>query len=406
MTIPTGVDMQLKYKVQSALGTMATGGSGQQLRRVQSTLNLQKDTYQSNEIRADRQVADFRHGVRRVTGAITGELSAGTYEDFMAAVFRRDFTAVSAITGAALTISGSGPTYVVQRGSGSYISDGVKLGHVIRLSVGSLDAANLSKNLLVVALDADEATVVPLNGVALVAEGPISGCTVTVVGKVTYCPESSHTEKYYSIEHWYPTFSTDVSETFWDCVVDTLGIELPPTGIATLNFGIMGLDLTTAATENLTSATAVTTSGVLAAVNGVLRTSSGAMASVTGLSINVTNNCQMAGPVVGSNKGVDIVKGRHQVSGQITALFDSVTMRDAFIDESELSLYAAFTASNAAAADFVAFTIDRLKLGGADRDDGEGVKIVTLPFTALFNSSGGSSTTSDKTTMRVQDSLA
>jgi hypothetical protein len=32
-------------------------------------------------------------------------------------------------------------------------------------------------------------TVVPLNGVALVAEGPITGCTVSAPGKATYVPD-------------------------------------------------------------------------------------------------------------------------------------------------------------------------------------------------------------------------
>jgi hypothetical protein len=58
------------------------------LRRVSSTLNLVKDTYQSAEVRTDRQIVDFRHGVKRVTGMISGEWSPGTYWDFMEAVCR------------------------------------------------------------------------------------------------------------------------------------------------------------------------------------------------------------------------------------------------------------------------------------------------------------------------------
>jgi hypothetical protein len=400
----TGVDMQLKVKKQSALGTIASGGSGQLLRRVQSTLNLKKDTYQSNEIRSDYQVQDFRHGARKVEGSISGEISAGTYSLLIQSAMRRDFAAVTAITGLSVTIAGSGPTYTITRASGDFLAGNIKAGHVVRLSVGTLNAANINKNLLVISVTATVLTVVVLNGVAMVAEGPIASTTVTVQGKVTFCPQTAHTNDFYTFEHWYPTLSPTASESYWDCKVGGFNISLPPTGIATIEFPIMGLDMLAATSEALTSPTAATSTGVLAAVNGVLRNAAGAIANVTGLTINVTNNNSMAGPVVGLNKYVDIVNGRHMVTGQLTAIFDSVTLRDAFINETELALYAAFTADNTAAASFIAITIDRLKLGAADRDDSEGVKTVTLPFTALLNSPGTTST--DVTTLRVQDSAA
>ena len=61
--------------------------SEQQLRRVSSSFNLTKETYQSEEIRTDYQLSDFRHGVRSVEGNVSGELSAGTYADFLASAY-------------------------------------------------------------------------------------------------------------------------------------------------------------------------------------------------------------------------------------------------------------------------------------------------------------------------------
>lgn len=404
--VQTGVDMQLAYKAQSALGTAASGSGGQSLRRVQSTLELTKDTYQSAEIRPDYQVADFRHGFKKAGGTISGELSAGSYADFTAAFLRQAYTAVTAITGVSLTIAGSGPTYTVTRSAGDFLTGGIKIGHVVRLSVGSLNAANISKNLLVTGVTSTVLTVLPVNGVALVAEGPIATCTVTVTGKQSFCPTSSQTAKYFTIEHYYPNMSAVNSETFTDCVICDMALNLPPTGMATVDFNIMGLGMTTGTSQVLTSPTAVTTSGITAAVNGVLRASSGALANVTGIKINGTNNCSVAGPVVGSNVGVDVVKGRHVVTGEITAFFDSVTLRDAFLNETELGLYAVLTADSTAASSFIAISIDRLKLGGATRSDGEGIKTVTLPFQALYNTSGGSGISTEATTLRMQDSAA
>src|SRR5574340_1406595 len=89
----SGIAKRVQYKVESVYGTVpaATGPVGQSLRRVTSDLNLTKETYQSNEIRTDYQVSDFRHGVRSVAGTINGELSPGTYEDFFAAALMQEW---------------------------------------------------------------------------------------------------------------------------------------------------------------------------------------------------------------------------------------------------------------------------------------------------------------------------
>ena len=86
MTIAQGVKKVVSYKKQTGLGSPASGSGGQELRRVTSTINLTKDTYQSNEIRSDQQIADFRHGSKQVTGTLSGELSPGTYKDFLQSV--------------------------------------------------------------------------------------------------------------------------------------------------------------------------------------------------------------------------------------------------------------------------------------------------------------------------------
>lgn len=400
----TGVDMAVALKKQSALGTIASGASGIALRRVASSLNLKKQTYQSNEIATNYQLTDMRHGVRSVEGALQGELSPGAWYHCMQSALRRDFTSLTAASGLSITIAGSGPTYTVTRSAGSFLTDGFKLGHVIRLSAGSFNAANLAKNLMIVGLTATVATVVVCNGVALVAEGPIASSTVTATGKQTWCPATGHTKDFYTIEHWMSSLS--LSESYWDCVIGGMNIALPGSGLATVEFPVMGLDLTTAASQALTSPTAATTKSVTAAVNGVLRSSAGALANITGITLNLTNNCAPAGPVVGSNKNADIVCGRHIVSGQLTALFDSATLRDYFINETEVGLYLALTSDGTAAADFVAIAIDRIKLGACDRDDSEGVKTATIPFSALFNSAGGTGINTEATTLRVQDSAA
>lgn len=403
MTLATGVAKQLRYKVESAYGTAPGATGAQLLRRAESTIDLSKDTYQSNEIRSDYQVSDFRHGVRRVGGNIKGELSPGTYEDFIAAALRRDFAAVSAMTSLSITITGTGPTYTVARGSGSWLTAGVKVGHVGRLTAGSFNAANLNKNLLVTAVTALDLTVMPLNGVALVAEGPIASATFTLPGKQSYVPSTGHTDKSFSIEHYYADITK--SELFTGCKIGSVGIDLPPTGMASIDFGIAGQDVTTAGAEYYTTPTAMTSSGIVAAVNGLLLVGGTAVAICTGLNIKLNGNLS-GDPVVGSNVIPAQFQGRVLVDGQFSAYFQDATLRDNFLNEDEISLIAVLTTNEDADADFIGITLPRIKLGGAGKSDGEKGIIQTLPFTALLNTAGGAGISSEATTIVIQDSQA
>lgn len=403
MTIATGVAKQLRYKAESAWGVAPGVGSAQLLRRVTSSLALRKESYESAELRSDYQRADMRHGVRSVGGAINGELSPGTWKDFLAAAVRRAFAAVSSLTGLSLTVAGSGPTYTITRGSGSWLTDGVKAGMVGRLTAGAFNAANLNKNLLILSLTATVLTVKPLNGVALFAEGPIASATLAFPGGKTFAPTSGHTDPSFAFEHWHSDVS--VSELFLGCKLNQLDIALPPTGISTIDLDFMGKDMTSSGAQYFTSPTAETTTGVMAAVNGVLAVQGSPIAVLTGMNFSVRGGMQ-AEPVVGSNVYADIAEGRIAIDGQLTALFDGATLADYFDDETEVSLMAAFTTSNLAAADFIAFTLPRIKLSGADKDDGEKNLIQTLPFTALFNTAGGAGTSSESTTLMIQDSQA
>ncbi|WP_373379907.1 phage tail tube protein [Cupriavidus nantongensis] len=408
MPIAKGLFKQLRYKLQTGQGIAAGTTGGQILRRVTSDISLNKDTYQSEEIRSDQQIADFRHGVRRVAGTVNGEISPGTYADLIAAILRRDFAAVAAITGASITIAlgsllGSVQTYTVTRAAGSYLTDGIKAGDVVRLTAGTFNAANLNKNLLVLSLTATALTVIPLNGVALVAEGPIASATVSVPGKKTFVPTTGHTDKYITFEHWFSDISQ--SERFTDCKLAQMDLNLPATGMATLAAQVQGLDMVSAAAAYFAAPAAETTSGVVAAVNGVLLAGGAPVGLVTGMSASI--NANLTGdPVVGQNTLPDLYPGRVVVTGQFTAYFQDAVLRDAFVNETEIGITAALTTGNTAAADFLALTMSRVKLGGAAKDDGEKGLIQTFPFQALLNGAGGAGTANEKTTISVQDSLA
>lgn len=403
MAIAQGVKKVLSYKKQTGLGVPASGSGGQELRRVTSTINLTKETYQSSEIRSDQQIADFRHGSRQTSGTISGELSAGTYKDFLQSVLRRDFAAISSLTSAAVTIVAS--TGVITFQTGNPLTGGFKIGNVVRITVGSVAAANLNKNLLVTGVTASTLTVKTLNGSALADNATsITGVTVAATGKTTYVPETAQTQDYYTIEHWFSDVAQ--SEVYSDIMQTNAQVKIPANGMATIDFPLVGLNVTTGTSQVLTTPTAITTGGVTAGVNGLLLVAGTPVAIVTSIDFDINGSIAVADAVVGSTARPDVFQGNVAATGTFSAYFTDATFRDYFINETEVSIVVALTTDNTAAADFVVFTMSRVKLGGADVSDGQNGLTRTFPFTALKNTSGGAALANLATTIMVQDSLA
>lgn len=405
MTIASGIFKQLVAKKQSALGTKATAASAQIYRRVTSTIDLVKDTYQSNEIRPSMQKADFRHGVRSVAGTINGELSVGTYQEFMGSVLRAAWNATSAYAaGTDVTAAATSPHFI--DASGGFLTAGLKVGMVGRWTgfAGGSATTNNARNFLITALTATNMTGVFLDGTAVVADAAGDSVTFTPLGKSAFIPTSAHTRDYWTIEHNFADITQ--AEQFTDCVLASMNIKLPATGMATVDFPVLGLDMDTSTAAYFTSPTAASSGDILAAVNGAVHVNGTAVALITSMDVNINGNAVSVGGVAGSNVAPDITPGSIVVSGSMTVLLQDAAMRDYFVNETEVSVVAAFTTNNTATASVMTLTMPVVKVGGAGKDDGEKGIIMTMPFTAIENTAGGAGTAHNATTITIQDSAA
>ena len=397
MATASGIAKRVTYKKETTFGTLAGATGGQVIRRVSSDFNLSKETYQSEEIRTDYQIADFRHGVRSVEGNISGELSCGTYSDFMASAVSRNFTAITPSALGSTTIAAVSATYTVTRTTGSYLTDGLRVGNVIRLT--GFNANNNAKNLLVITLTATVATVIVLNGTALTPETVASSGTYAATGKTTYAPSTGHTDDSYTIEQFYSDISQ--SEVTTGNKVNTMGLALPATGLVTADFGFMGQDLKqTDVVAYFTNPTAQGATGIFAAVNGALIVNGAVIALVTGLNININRN-MTSEAVVGSIVKPEIYEGRISVDGDFSTLFQDRTFSDYFNNETEVSLVCAVTENNTATANFMTFTLPRIKLSTDTKDDGEKGIVSQNSFQAL---KGTGLNGFEATTIMIQDS--
>ena len=399
-TIAIGVNNKVAYKKETTWGTAAGATGAKYLRRVSADFNLTKETYQSEEMRTDYQVADFRHGVRRAEGSLNGEFSAGSYADFFAAALRRDFTAAT-LTGASITVTVTGSVYKLVRASGSFLTDGWKVGMVVRCT-GLTTTADNGKNLLVAAVAALDVTVVPLDGSTLTAQDTATSATFSAPGKVTYVPATGHTDNSFTVEQFFSDIQQ--SEVYTGMKVNTVGVSIPATGMTTVDFSFMGKDLSqTGTTQYFTTPTAAGSTGIFAGVNGVVVYNGAPVAVITDASVNINSDMTDA-VVLGSNSISDVFEGRVTVDGSMSVYFQDATFRDAFKDETEVSVVFALTASNDKAADFATITLPRVKLGSFTKADAMDGIIASCDFTALLQ--GTNTAGKELTTVMIQDSQA
>lgn len=402
MPIAKGVSKRVAYKKETAWGTLAGNTGSKYLRRVTADFTLTKDTYESNEIRTDYQVSDYRHGVRSVDGSLNGEFSPGSYSDFIASVVAKDFATVTPVSSLSLTIAASGALYTVTRAAGSWLTDGFEAGNIVRLSGGTLDANTVGNNLLVVSLTALALTVRVLNGSTLAAQSAITGCTATVQGKKTFAPLTGHTDDSYTVEEWYSDILQ--SEVYTGCKVGSVAFQLPSTGLATIDVTFQGKDLAQkGVTQYFTSPTAAGTTGIFAAVNGAVVVNGVPAALITSADLTVERALEAA-TVVGSNTAADLFTGRIRVTGNISVYFQDAVYRDYFVDESEVSLVFALSSDNTKGSNAVSFVLPRVKLGSSGKSDTELGLITQHSFTALLNSVTTAGLPA--TTIQIQDTAA
>jgi hypothetical protein len=405
MPVAQGISKLTILKQQTGLGVPASGTGGQVLRRKTSIGKKARATYSNDEIVQHQQSTGVNLGTASTAWDFDGLLSPGTYATPLASLLRKVFTVGAIVATASFTIAGTAPNYTVTRAAGSFLTDGVKIGDVVALTAGAFNASNLNNNLIVTGLTATVANVITLNNSALVAEGPIATATFTVRGKKSLAPLTGHTDTIFTVEEWYGDISK--SELFPDLRIGQADIGLPASGNATIKLASQGLGVRTrGVAQVLTTPTAATTTPVLTAVRGAVLANGIDQTGITSISLSIKANLNAIGPVVGSDFNPDMSRGRIEVSGTFTALFDSTTLATLFDNETVTSMVAVMAADTTNFADFVAINLSAIKLTGDDPDDGEKAIMRTYPFTAQLNAAGGAALANDQTIITIQDSAA
>lgn len=402
MAIQNAVTTDVVIGAETTFGTPATATVGQALRRVSSSLAPQKESFQSNEVRADLQVSDMRHGMRSARGTIEGELSIQTYDALFEAAFGGTWAAgVSTspsdfATGVTITTSGQTSTLTFA-GSGSLLTKGFKVGDVVR-ATGLTNPANNNLNLRIVALTATVMTVYP----AITATAQqATGWTVAVTNKKLLL---GTTKRSFTIEHVYNDI--DVSELFTGCRINGVSVRIPPNGMVTASFDILGRDAqvkTGANSPYFTPVAAAPNTGIVSGLNGAARIAGQELGIITALDLSLTNNMSVNG-VIGANTSPDVFQGRKVATGNVSVYLQDETLINAFLNESEIDLVAQMLTSSGTPQDFLTLSMQRVKFTSSSKTiAAEGGVIAQYGYQALL-AAGGTGTNLDTSSIVLQRS--
>jgi len=152
------------------------------------------------------------------------------------------------------------------------------------------------------------------------------------------------------------------------------------------------------------SPTAETETSIMSAINGAIYVN-GAATLISGLNISVSNSAAQTSAEIGSNSASDVSRGVIMVSGSFTSMLRDQVISSLYDAETEVSIICAVAADETATADFVAFTLGKVKITGDAPDDSDAI-MRTYPFTARINHDGGSALAFDETILTIQDSAA
>lgn len=398
--IQSGINCDIIYGPELTFGTRALANlvTAQKIRKVQSTLAPAAAQFQSQEYASHQQVADLRHGMKSCGGAISGELSNATYDDWFEAVMRGTWT-TGATTGSS-TIGADNPSTSITRAAGSFITDGFKIGDIVRATgYAGGGAANNNVNYRITALTALNMTVAGTPAPATIAGA--AGVTISVINKKLLM---GTTKRSFTIEQVYNDI--DESEIFDSTRIIGAQVRCPPNGMATCSFNFLGLSMArilSAASPYFSAPVAETTTNLFAGPNGVIRVNGADSVVATAWELNINGNFSNQ-PVIGSLLAPDIFPGVNVATGSFSAYFESGAYADAFLLESEVDVSMFLNTVDTTPSSYLNFVAQRVKLMGVQKTlTPQGGVIATYPWQAL-RKIGGAATVYDTSTLFIQRS--
>jgi len=380
MSFAAGSYHGLSFIEETTFGT-TPAGDPTALRHTSCGLGISKDGFQSNELRADRMISDFRHGVIRAQGDIGIEFSYGEFDSILEGALFGEWS------DNVLKAGTTAKSYTLRRRFADIFLDGVFTGCMFNgfsLSIpanamvtGSFDVIGKEGSY---AGTQHTATLTITAAVGAEAGGDV---TTTIAGGTPVTTTLADGDSASAAAEKIAA-SIDDSSLYSASATDEV-ITITYNAVDGDNTVVYDPDTTEAAgTVSDIAASAITASQTHApfdSFTGVLKEGDTEIAVITSIDFNLQNGLEPTF-VVGANTTPRIVPGRSNLTGSISAYFENKALLDKFIDETESSIELELGSTN----NKYDFLIPRIKYTGGDNPaSGEGPIVLNMPFQALYD---------------------
>lgn len=199
------------------------------------------------------------------------------------------------------------------------------------------------------------------------------------------------TQKFFTFERRFP----DISEyqPFTGCMINTFNFSAQPNGMITGSFGVLGLGgMTPGSATVANTSTAATGNEPFDGFTGTI-TEGGSAANVTAIDLTMTNNGALP-YVIGSDTAAGVNSGMVNITGNLTAFFESEALLNKFLAETESALVVEFEGITGGDLEF---TVPALKYTAGSITEADEGLLVQLPFEGYYDASASTSLTITRT---------
>lgn len=312
----------------------------QNVRFTSESLGQDTETVTSQEIRADRQIADIIRTNISSSGDTNHELSYGTYDTWLESALMSD----SGFSTAATLLSAGSATFTA---TGSTIAGtGIHTSAVVGSWIFVEDATNAANNgYFKITATATDTLTVARGDAAIVDEGPTAGVTVTQLSEIT----NGTTLDTYVIEKHYQDLTTTFAY-FLGQAIEGMSLSIGVGAVLTAGFNWIGAkEKSATATIGTGTNTAVTTNPIMNAVDNVVKILEGSGATADFCAQNLTlqlNNNLRAKNKVGTLGAFGVGKSSVSVTGTVQAFFNDAAVMNAYLNFTNLHLATRFADSD------------------------------------------------------------
>lgn len=372
------------------VGVTEVSGAGKTVTIVFGTLRatsprslmIDRESLESDEVRASRQVVDIRHGFSAITGSFGFHVSLRSQSELLYAALGGTWTKPAVGSSPNLAMASATPAVGkarITRAAGNFTTEGFRLGDCITTTGFATSANNKQWTILAVGT-----TTIDLADPTSVAANDASGAGPVITFPGWRMDSRATTLQTLTIERKFGT--TNFFDVFKGVAVNEFTWDIAAKSLVQGTAGLLGMtgSAKTGTSIATTGQAPPPTTGAMAALSDVAGIYVGGtrQAYLTSLNITLSNNRTTEG-VIGAATTPAIFEGRARAKGTATFFMADATMSNLFYNETVTSMTIRIQ-DPTSATEFIALTMPYVKFMTDNIDPPqEGPVPITMEFVAL-----------------------